>query len=75
MLIFPIRDLPNRAAAGICPLRGRMNPRRRQGLANRLGSELGEDRLQGADAIQERVAVVLDDTVQLLGESGGFFVG
>jgi hypothetical protein len=49
--------------------------RRRQGLADRLGSEFGEYAPQGADAWRERITVVLDDVVELLGESGGFFVG
>jgi hypothetical protein len=49
--------------------------RRRQGLAHRLRAEFVDDRPQRADAWRERVAVVLDDIVKLLGESGGFFVG
>jgi hypothetical protein len=47
---------------------------RRQGRAKRLRAELGEDRPQRADARRERVKVALDDSVKLLGESGGFFV-
>ena len=47
---------------------------RRQGLAYRFRPELGEDRPQRADARREGVAVVLDDIVKLLGQSGGFVV-
>jgi hypothetical protein len=50
-------------------------PPRRQGLAGGLGSELGEDCPQGSDARRERVGVIIDDIVKLLGESGGFVVG
>jgi hypothetical protein len=45
--------------------------RRRQGLADRLRSELSEDRSQRAG--RERVTVALEDIVKLLGEGGGFF--
>jgi len=45
-----------------------------QGLANRLRPELGEDAPQRADTRRERVTIILDDIVKLLGESGGFFV-
>ena len=44
---------------------------RRQGLADRLGSELGEGSLQGADAGREQVFVTV---VKLLDKSGDFFV-
>jgi hypothetical protein len=54
--------------------RRRVDLRRRQGLAGRLRSKLGEYAPQSADARRERVAVVLDDVVKLLGESGGLFV-
>jgi hypothetical protein len=37
-------------------------------LANRLGSELREDRLKRLDAALERIAVVADDAVKLGGE-------
>jgi hypothetical protein len=37
-------------------------------------SEFDKDRPQRADARRERVAVILDDFVKLLGESGGFFL-
>ena len=48
---------------------------RRQGLANRLRSELPQDRPQRADAGRERVAVALDDIVKVLGrERRRFFV-
>jgi hypothetical protein len=40
-----------------------------------LGSELREYVPQDADAMRERVMVVLNDIVQLTDESGGFFVG
>ena len=48
--------------------------RRRQGLANRLRPELGEYAPQRADARRERVTVFLNDFVEFLGKSGGFFV-
>ena len=48
---------------------------RQQGLAYRFRSELGEARPQRADARRERVTVILDDVVKLLGERVGFFVG
>jgi hypothetical protein len=48
---------------------------RARGLADWLGSEFGEYAPQGADASRERIAVVLDDGVKLLCESGGFVVG
>ena len=41
---------------------------------DRLGSELGEDRPQRADARRERVGVVLNDVVQFFDERGGLFV-
>ena len=43
--------------------RRRVHLRRRQGLANRLRSELGEDGSQRADTRRERVTVVLDNVV------------
>jgi hypothetical protein len=46
-----------------------------KGLADRLGSKLGEYAPQSADAWRERIAVPLDDGVKLLGESGGCVVG
>jgi hypothetical protein len=61
---------PSRSAGS----RRRINLPRRQGLANRLRSELSEDRPQGADARRERAGVVLNDIVQLFDQSGGFFV-
>jgi hypothetical protein len=55
---------PNiRRCAGIQRWR-RFRPRRR-------GIEFGQDRPQSADTRRERVTVVLDDIVKLLGESGG----
>jgi hypothetical protein len=48
-------------------------PRHRERLADRLRPELGEDRPQRADARRERVAVILDYFVKLLGECGAFF--
>jgi hypothetical protein len=47
--------------------RGRIHLRRQQGLAHRLRPELGEYAPQRADARRERVTVVLDDVVKLLG--------
>jgi hypothetical protein len=46
---------------------GRIDLPRRQGLASRLRSELGEYAPQLADARPERVTVILDDVVKLLG--------
>jgi hypothetical protein len=42
---------------------------------HRSGPEFGEYVPQGADTWRERIAVVLDDGVKLLGERGGFVVG
>jgi hypothetical protein len=63
----------------IAPTTGRrgafgLHLRWRQRLADRLWSELGEDRPQGADTLREWVAVALNDIVKLLGKSGGFVV-
>jgi hypothetical protein len=55
--------------------RRRVHLRRRQGLAGWLPSELVENCPQRLNARREGIAVVLDDVVKLLGESGGFFVG
>jgi hypothetical protein len=49
----------------------RIHLRRRQGLADWLRAEFVEDGPQRTDARRERVAVVLDDVVKLLGKSGG----
>jgi len=46
----------------------------RQGLAGRLWPELGEDRLQCADAGREREAVAVDGVAQQPRERGRFFV-
>jgi hypothetical protein len=54
--------------------RRRINPRRRQGLAGRLGFEFGQDRPQGADARRELVFVALYDAVKLSDEGRGFVV-
>jgi hypothetical protein len=69
------------STAGLCsgspaprPARRRIPLRRRQRLAGRLRSELRQDGPQSADARGERVTVVLDDAVQLLGESDALFV-
>ena len=47
---------------------------RREGLAFRLGADLGEDRLQREDARRERVAVAVDCVAQQAHERGGFVV-
>jgi len=52
------------AAPNIRRCAGIQRPRRR-------GIEFGQDRPQRADARRERITVVLDNVVQLLGESGG----
>ena len=54
--------------------RRRIDPPRRQGLADRLRPKLGEYGPQRAYARRERVTVALDNVVKLLGKSGGFFV-
>jgi hypothetical protein len=45
------------------------------GLADRLGSQLGEYPSPSVDAQRERVTVALDDIVRLLGEADGFLIG
>jgi hypothetical protein len=53
------------AASPVSPPRwGFVTFQRRQGLANRLRSELGEYAPQRADGRREGVAVVLDDIVK-----------
>jgi hypothetical protein len=52
---------------------GAYHLRWRQGLADRLGPELRQDRPQRADARRERVLVAFNDVVKLAAESGGFF--
>jgi hypothetical protein len=47
----------------------------RQALADRLRPELGQDLALRPYLWAERVTVVFDDAVQLLGECGGFGVG
>jgi hypothetical protein len=49
-----------------------MSSWRRQGFANRLRPELGQDRAQRAHARREWVPIVLDDFLKLIGESGRF---
>jgi hypothetical protein len=61
-------------ASGTVPLAVVHRPSARRRLADRLRSELGEDRPRRADARRERVAVILDDIVKLFDQSGGFFV-
>ena len=53
--------------------RWRIPLRRRQGLANRLWSDLREYAPQRADARREREAVALDDIVKLLGKKDNAF--
>jgi len=48
---------------------------RREGLAHRLGADLGEERLQREDARRERIAVVLDDMVKLFRKILAFIRG
>jgi hypothetical protein len=52
----------------------RIHLRRRQGLANRLRSELDEDGPQGLDARGEGIAGIVDGAAKLLDESSGFVV-
>jgi hypothetical protein len=55
--------------------RRRIHLWRRQGLADRLGSEFREYAPQGLHARRERVTIVSGDVGKLFGQSGGFFVG
>jgi hypothetical protein len=65
--IFQERQ-PHLTASPISAFRWwRIHLRRRQGLADRLGSEFGANRPQRVDARRERVSVALDDVVKLLG--------
>jgi hypothetical protein len=44
------------------------------GLADRFRSQLGEDRLQSADAFGERISIITGDVVEFLGENRGLIV-
>ena len=57
------------------PRRGIALGGRWQGLALRLGPDLGAYRLQGLDAVGEEVAVPVNKAVQLLQKKGSFVVG
>jgi hypothetical protein len=61
-------------SGGCCSRRGVHLRGRRQGIADRLGAELGEDRLEGRQSRREGVAVNVDRTFQVLDECVGFFV-
>jgi hypothetical protein len=52
-----------------------MHLRRRQGLASRLGSELGENVLQRADTRRQGIAIVGDSAGQKGDERDGFVFG
>jgi hypothetical protein len=75
IFVSPFALAAGAAASGRCRSRRGVRLRRRQRLAHRLRSELGKDRPQHSDARRERIAIVLDDGVKLLGESGDFVVG
>ena len=55
--------------------RRRIHLGRRQGLARRLGADLGKDTPQQLDARGKRVAVAVDGVMEQPGECGCFFVG
>jgi hypothetical protein len=63
------------AASPVSALAWRLETlQRREGLAHRLGADLGEDRLQREDAQRERIAVGVDCLAKQPLKRGRFFI-